>query len=222
MRIPLAGAISLPKAATDERVVACCVRRTDERPGPPSRSENGCRDRRDGRERARLDPADDRELVPSAPEHRLCRARPEPGSLRGKVPFDDQICRRQPRIRVGEERAADVGRSGERKVRDDAERLARPRCGQGIGLDHVRTGARTAEPSCEAAVGLNRDHARAGRQQRSGQHSGTGAHVHNKVAGGYAGVGHDRLGETPTAKKVPSAGTCLWHAGGGQGPSPST
>ena len=60
MRIALAGAIPVPETAPYERLEASRMLRTDKRPRASSSAENGSCNRRDGRKRTRLDPANDR------------------------------------------------------------------------------------------------------------------------------------------------------------------
>src|ERR1700759_2366118 len=89
MRIALPGAVAAESLA-DEPLVAWRVGRTDERALAPPCPQDPRGARRHRGKRTRLDPSDDRELVPGAPHHALRGARPQARPLGGEVPLDDQ------------------------------------------------------------------------------------------------------------------------------------
>ena len=137
-----------------------------------------------------------------------------------ELPLDDHVGAPHRDARIVEQRPQDRGRSRERQVRHDGERLFGPRPPDGVGLHDADGAESAAQIRNERGVSFDGDDSRAGAHERRGQRTAARAEVHDKVAARNAGLADDRLGKRPTPKEVLPAGTACRRPSNGHG-SPS-
>jgi hypothetical protein len=112
----------------------------------------------------------------------------------------------------------------ERKVRNDAERLARKRDGGRIRLHNVDVRPSTAKVFYPERVELDRDHVVCSTGELAGKSTATRAEIEHKIVGADSGVANNVRGQRSRAKEMLATRvarrTRIARASLGHGPSP--
>ena len=129
-------------------------------------------------------------------------AGPDRRSLHGRSPLDDHV--RGLELEPGiEQPPQDCGRTVERQVRHDLERIPGQRNTEGVAFDDVPKAA--AQAGGQLRVDLDRDGAGARTHQRAGQCTAPGTEIEDEVVAPDSGSANYLRCKLATAEKVPAA-----------------
>jgi hypothetical protein len=165
--------------------------RRNERTGPTLEDEDAGVNRRSRVECAPWQPACDGSQVPRSPDDVVEGAGPWQRALHRHAPLDEQVGAPERDARVVEQVAENRVGPVERKVRDDAERLAGERQARSVVTDDFDVGPAPAQVRGQAGIELDRHYATCHARELRGQPAAARPEIEDEVVRTDSGVANE-------------------------------